>query len=139
MRKTILTLTLLTLCLLPTQRSVTALTANSLSSQSSGLVLGVSVSQDTITLGSPVTVTGTVTNTGNGTKHITFEIISYSACEAEQHADLFYNQDYIVPAHTTKIETVTFTPECGGEWDAYTAMIYHNSASEVETSYDVVP
>lgn len=105
----------------------------------SGLTLNVSVDQSVVVLGNQVTVTGSVTNNGSGTKHITFEIISYSACEPQQHADLFYDQDYVVPAHTTRTETVTFTPECAGEWETYTAMIYHNVASEVETSYDVVP
>lgn len=105
----------------------------------SGLTLTVAVDQSIVVLGNQVTVTGTVTNNGSGTKHITFEIISYSACEPQQHADLFYDQDYVVPGNTTRTESVTFTPECVGEWETYTAMIYHNVASEVETSYDVVP
>lgn len=85
----------------------------------------VSVSPVDMNLGQSLAVTGTVANHCSGSKRVNFELSVNSPCTG--YHILLYQFGVTVPGNGVYTQTLTYTPDCAGTWDAYNAFLYKNS------------
>lgn len=87
-----------------------------------------------VSLGESVTLTGTVSNHCSGPKRVNFEISVESPCDG--YHSLLYQFNVVVPGNGTYTQSIPYTPNCAGTWDAYNAFLYKNTfAVEVEEEF----
>lgn len=96
----------------------------------------ISVTSADVAVGEPVTLTGTVTNQCSGPKRVNFEISVESPCSG--YHSLLYQFNVTVPGNGAYTQSINYTPDCVGTFDAYNAFLYKNTfALEVEQEFVV--